>query len=176
MMVGLSRGLLRERDGERGAPPGPALYLDRAAVRLGDPLADGEAEPRPRPLAGAGAGRVGPPEAIEDVGQVARGDADAGIGDGQGDATVGLPQLHADAAARRGVLHRVGDEVQDQLADPARVHRQDYGLGRRREIHLYTRLLGEQLAGLTRLLEDGPQVDRLEVERRDTLVGAGERE
>src|SRR5437660_10680433 len=96
MMAGLSRGFLRQGHGERGSPSRPALDLNRAAVRFGDPLADGEAEPRSRTLAGTRARRIRPPETIEDVRQVARRDADAGIGDGQGDASVRLPQLHPD--------------------------------------------------------------------------------
>src|SRR5206468_11287311 len=121
MMAGLSRGFLRQGHGERGSPSRPALDLNRAAVRFGDPLADGEAEPRSRTLAGTRARRIRPPETVEDVRHVARRDANAGIGYGQGDATVRLPQLHREDAARRRVLHRGGDEVQDDLATPARV-------------------------------------------------------
>src|SRR5207253_6484398 len=75
MMAGLSRGFLRQGHGERGSPSRPALDLNRAAVRFGDPLADGEAEPRSRTLAGTRARRIRPPETIEDVRQVARRDA-----------------------------------------------------------------------------------------------------
>src|SRR5882762_9800673 len=66
---------LRQPYRKRGAPPRAALHFDRAAMRLGDPLADREAEPGTCPLARAGAGGVGAPEAVEHVGQIAGGDA-----------------------------------------------------------------------------------------------------
>src|SRR6266545_1518685 len=68
---------------KRGPPPRAALHVDRPAMRLGDPLADGEAEPGTCALARARAGRVGAPEAVEDVRQIAGGDADAGVCDGE---------------------------------------------------------------------------------------------
>src|SRR2546422_1777929 len=113
----LARDLARQRDRECRPPPRAALYVDRAAVRLGDPLTDGEAQPRPGALAGARARGVGPPEAVEDMGQVARRDADAGVGDRQRDPAIRLPQLHPHTAARRRGFAGVGDEVEDELTD-----------------------------------------------------------
>src|SRR5207247_11203159 len=54
------------RDGERSAAPGTAHHVDVAAVRLGNPFADREAQSRARALSGACARRVGTPEAVAD--------------------------------------------------------------------------------------------------------------
>src|SRR5690242_6077392 len=120
MTTGLRPG---KDDRERGAPPRAADHVDLAAVRLGDPLADGETEAGAGPLPGAGARRVGAPEAVEDVREITRRDADARVGDAQGHATVGGTELHAHAAAGGRVLYGVCHEVEDELADPARIHR-----------------------------------------------------
>src|SRR6266545_2902722 len=73
----------RQPFSKRRPPPRAALHVDRPAMRLGDPLADREAEPGTCALARARAGRVGAPEAVEDVRQIAGGDADAGVCDGE---------------------------------------------------------------------------------------------
>src|SRR5437867_11140749 len=79
--LGLRRGRApRQRDRERGAPPRTTDDIDAAAVRLGDPFADGESQPGAGALTGARARRVGAPEAIEDMGEVPRGDPDARVG------------------------------------------------------------------------------------------------
>src|SRR6266850_627599 len=61
----------RERHRERRATARPALDLDGSPMGFGDPLADGEAEAGAGARTGAGARRVGAPEAVEDVRQVA---------------------------------------------------------------------------------------------------------
>src|SRR2546426_9260685 len=177
-------GLPGQGDRERRPPPRAAHDVDLAAVRLRDPLADREPESCARPLAGAGAGRVGPPKAIEDVRQVAGRDPDAGVGNAEGHSPmpvrkgrdVLLPQLDLHAAALGRVLHGVGQQVQDQLADAALVHGHDDWLGRRAHLHLHAGLLGQELARLARLGHDAAQVHRLLVERRDPFVRARQRQ
>src|SRR5881396_504020 len=158
------RRLAWQRDGERRPPPRAAHDIDAPAVRLGDPLADGEAQPGAGALTGARACRVGAPEAIEDVREIPRRDADPRVGDAEGDPAVRGAQLHAHCPARGSVLHGVGQEVQDQLADARRVDRDDDRLGRRRDLYPHPRLLGEQLAGLADLFDDPPQVHGLAVQ------------
>src|SRR2546422_2442096 len=81
MALGLRRRWLpRQRDRERGSSPRAAHDIDPPAVRLGDPFGDGEAQPCPGTLTGARARRVGAPEAIEDVREIPRGDADSRVG------------------------------------------------------------------------------------------------
>src|SRR6266403_1313222 len=154
-VLGLRRRWLPgQRDRERGSPSRAAHDIDAPAVRLGDPFGDGESQPRARTLAGACARRVGAPEAIEDVREIPRSDADAGVGHAENDAAVGAAELHAHRPARGGVLHGVGEQVQDQLANTRRVDRDDHRLGRRRDVDPHPRLLGEQLAE-----ESGVRVD-----------------
>src|SRR2546425_2435794 len=153
--------LLRQGDGERGPPPRTAHHLDPPAVRLGDPLADREAQPGAGPLAGAGARRVGAPEAVEDVRQIARRDPDPGVGDADRDLAVLLAQLDADATPAGSVLHRVLNQVQHQLTDAALVHFEHERLLGGGEIHAHPRPFGEQLAGLLRLPHQLSQVDGL---------------
>src|SRR3954468_19416962 len=73
---------LRQSHREDATPPWPALHRDGPAVRLRDPLGDRQPETGARTVPGTRARRVGSPEPLEDVGQVAGGDADAAIGDG----------------------------------------------------------------------------------------------
>src|SRR5439155_15168364 len=94
------RQLPRQRDRERGPSPRPAHDVNAPAVRLGDPLADGESQPRAGALTGAGACRVGAPEAIENVREVPRGDADARVGLAEGDPAVCRAQYLALRPAR----------------------------------------------------------------------------
>ena len=143
---------------------------------FGDPLADGETEPGAGALARAGAGGVGAPEAVEDVRQVARRDADARIRDGEGHAPIRRPELQAHAAARGRVFHRVGEQVEDELTDAARIHGNDHGVRRCRDLHVHRGLCGEELAGFARLLDDRPQIDGLPMQRGGPLVRAREHE
>src|SRR5260370_12161276 len=64
----------READREGRASPRPAQHVDGAAVRLGDPLADGEAEAGAGTLARARARRVGAPQALTAVRPIPRPD------------------------------------------------------------------------------------------------------
>src|SRR5258708_18999449 len=113
----------READREGRASPRTAQHVDGAAVRLGDPLADGEAEAGAGTLARARARRVGAPEAVEDVRQIPGRDPDPGVGDGEPGTPVAAGQLHGDLTAARCVLHRVLDEIERELAHAAPVHR-----------------------------------------------------
>src|SRR5918995_850088 len=61
----------------------PALHGNSSPVRLGNPLRDRQAEAGAGTVAGAGTRLIRPPETLEDVRQVARGDADAGVPDGK---------------------------------------------------------------------------------------------
>src|SRR5207245_5328065 len=75
-------------------PPTTTLLPSTTLFRS-DPLADGEAEAGTGTLARAGARRVGPPEAVEDVRQVARRDADPRVRHAELHAAVVLAELHA---------------------------------------------------------------------------------
>src|SRR5437773_1128152 len=161
----------RESHRKRRTPPRATDDVDPPAVRLGNPLGDGESQPRAGTLTGTRARRIGAPEAIEDVRQVSRGDADSGIGHAEGDPAVREAQLHAHGPARGSVLHGVGEEVQDQLADAGGVDRDDDRLGRRRDLHPHPRLFGEQLASLAHLFDDPSQVHGLTVQRGNAFVG-----
>src|SRR3712207_650212 len=67
----------RQAEGHRGASARVAVDPYAALMGVYDALGDGETQPGP--AAGAGARAVGPPEAVEDVGQVLRGDAGTGV-------------------------------------------------------------------------------------------------
>src|SRR5436190_17122835 len=98
LLQGLYRGhrVARERHRERRAAARPARHFDTPPVCLRDPLTNGEAQPRAGSLPGPGARRVGPPEAVENVRQVAEGDPDPRVRDAEGHPAVLLPELHAD--------------------------------------------------------------------------------
>src|SRR5262245_35699942 len=95
---------LLQPHGEDRPPTRPALHRDGSTVGLGDPLGDGQPQAGPRAIAGARARGVGPPEALEDVGQIAGGNADAGVGDGEGHVVLVLPEPKSHRAALSGVL------------------------------------------------------------------------
>src|SRR5213592_3956569 len=127
-------------------------------MRLGDPFADGEAEPSTRALARARARRVGAPEAVEDMGQIAGGDADAGVCNREYGPPVVRAELDRDLSATRRVLHGVFDEVQRELTDAAPVHREHEGLRRQADVDADSGVFGEQLPGLSRLRNDVAQI------------------
>jgi len=60
-------------------------------------------------------------EGAAEAGQRRRRNADAGIGDGEADGGALARERDGDAAARRGELQRIGDEVEHDLADRARI-------------------------------------------------------
>src|ERR1700682_6087724 len=75
----------RQANGENGTPPRPALHRDGPAVRLCDPLSDGQTQTCTRPGPGPGTRRIGPPESLEDVRQIAGSNPDAGVANREGD-------------------------------------------------------------------------------------------
>ena len=95
------------------ARAGGADNGDAAAMRLGDRLADSQAEPRPA-LAPRAAG-VDAVEAVEDMGQVLRRDPFAAVSHPEMD--LAIPRLATDGhtASRRSVRQRVVDEVDEEL-------------------------------------------------------------
>src|SRR5579864_9063878 len=120
---GRAFGRERDREVERGAVTDGAFDPDLASVHLHDLLNDREAEASPRyRLRGAAAYA---PEALEDVADLLRRDAEPGVGD----ADQGVPAL--DTAGQRDrapfgrVLDRVVDEVADDLDQTVAVARDD---------------------------------------------------
>lgn len=93
--------------GEQGATQRAETCLDVPAVRLGDPLGDGEAEPG----AVAGAGVVEAGEALEDALPVGEIDAVTIVLDGELDLAVMLGER--DAHDGVGVADGVGEEAGD---------------------------------------------------------------
>ena len=106
-------------DGEPAADLGPALDAHGPAVHVDDRADDGEAEAAP---AAARLVRTrSAVEALEDVRELARIDPDAGVGDVDAGTVVGRRHRDADRSATRRELHRVADEVRDDLADARRI-------------------------------------------------------
>src|SRR2546422_10556556 len=104
--LGLTRRrLTRQRDREGGPSPRAAHHVDPPAVRLGNPFGDGESQPRAGTLTGTRARRIGAPEAIEDVRQVSRADADSGTAHAEGDPAGRRAHLEAHGAAGASALH-----------------------------------------------------------------------
>ena len=123
-------GAVGQRHGERAAHAGLADHGDGPAVQGGQLL--DQRQPDAGALAGAGGGPGDPVEALEQVRQLVGDDADAGVADGEPEAGLVGGQGHVDAADE-GVLHRVGEQVDDDLLPHARV---DVGRpGHRRAVH-----------------------------------------
>src|SRR5436190_24140391 len=104
-----------------------ALDRDFTPVGLGNPLGDGQAQAGTGPGSVTGASRVGPPEAIEDVGKVPGRYSDSGVPHDQIDAGPVIRQGETNLPARRGVFDRVGHQVEQQLADSILVDPQPDG-------------------------------------------------
>jgi hypothetical protein len=79
----------------------------------------GERAPEARPLNLPGLVAAHPAELLEDGFLILRGDPDAGVADRNLDRPVGEGSLHPDPAPFRGELHRVGQEIQQDLLDLA---------------------------------------------------------
>lgn len=117
--TGLGRPPQRHVDPERAAPPERALHGDVAAHEARQFAADGEPEPR----AGAGvAAEFGLFELAEEARQLGRGDPRAGVLHGGMEVPAAIrrggqfrPQEDAPA---RGELHRVAEEVDEDLPEP----------------------------------------------------------
>src|SRR6266481_1930472 len=161
-----------EADREGRASSRTALHVDGAAVRFGDPLADGETEAGAGTLARARARRVGAPEPVEDVRQIPGRDPDPGVGDAEHGTPVAACQLHGNLPAARCVLHGVLDEIERELAHAAAVYRHHDGLRRHSDLDPHPGLLGQQLSRLPCLGDDIAQIDRFAVELSPAFVGA----
>src|SRR5476649_1632836 len=102
----------RQSDAEGAALAQLGMDLDAAAVPVDDVARQRQAQ------AGALAGRLGGEEGVEDVCEVARRDAGAGVADGEPDVVVIAAGAQRDAAARRGDgMDGVDDQVQHHLVD-----------------------------------------------------------
>src|SRR4030042_1522613 len=111
--------------GEGGPVARRAFDGDGAAVGLGYPATDAEA--KPGPALDAASGLVYSVEAVEDVRQVLRGDAHAGVADPQLDLLAVHPPAGGDPAARRRVLDAVVQEVEKELQQQVLVGLQGQG-------------------------------------------------
>src|SRR5260370_39630062 len=83
-----------EAYGEGRASSRTALHVNGAAVRFGDPFADGETETSAGTLARTRARRVGAPEAVEDMRQIPRRDHDPDVGHREHRASGVAAELH----------------------------------------------------------------------------------
>ena len=91
----------RKDDGDDGAFVGRGFYHQFAVVQFDQPLDD--RQPQPGPFVPAVERAVELAERLQRLRHVFRIHADAGIGDGQGDRTVGLlPDVEPDDPAGRG--------------------------------------------------------------------------
>jgi hypothetical protein len=123
------------------------------------------ASPRPMPLLAA-------EEPHEQPAEVFGGDADAGVADLEPQVALTALDGHGDGAAGRGVLHRVGDEVVDDLPQSDRVPGDD-------QPRLHALPQGQPLLQRVwrvvghRLGDDAGHVDGLDVEGDVPLVRLG---
>ena len=128
--------------------------------------------PSPRPPTVRVGRAVGLPESLEYVGQKCRFDPRAGIDDAHFGALTGEPGVHVDATAGRRELHRVGQQVEEDLFEAARIGGHgDAGL--RLEAELDALRGGEghhRLDGAPDVLHE---VHVLEVDRRPARHNAG---
>ena len=77
----------------------------------------GEGQAQPRPLLSPGVVQADLTELLEDGRLVLGRDADPRVGDGDGEAAVGRRRAEANPAALGGELHRIGEEVHQDLLD-----------------------------------------------------------
>ena len=100
-------------DQEGAALAGGAVYVDVAVVFLGDAPGDGEAEAAAAWFVGVGV--AGAVKALEDVGQIFRRDADAGVADFEDGALLLDGERQFDGSSGGGVFEGVVDEGDDDL-------------------------------------------------------------
>src|SRR5262249_51384794 len=110
--LGLS-GAAPEPDLNRGAGAGLAVEGDGRAVAVDDPLADRKSQTAAAHLATAGL--VDREEALEEVGQILRRNADAGVPHLDHRLRFLFPCLQPDAAARRRIFDGIVQQVQEEL-------------------------------------------------------------
>src|SRR5262249_38717706 len=104
-----------QREAERGPLTHLALHPDPSPVQLHELL--GECQPKPRALLLPSIISADLAELLEDGRLVLGRDPDPGVADGDGDAVLGRCGGEADPATFRRELHRVGEEVQQDLLD-----------------------------------------------------------
>ena len=109
----------RDRDGKAAALSVDALDADGAAVQPRQFLDQGEADAGA--FVDAPARALDAVEAIEDSGQVALANPDAGVPDGELDGLAGPAEGEGDGALE-GEFERVGEEVEDNLLPHFAVH------------------------------------------------------
>ena len=108
----------RQAQLEGAAHAGFAVHAETATHQLGQAPADGEPQARAAVLAGRAA--IGLLERAEQALQVRRRDADAAVGDTEDEFVALAARAEANLASGRE-LHRVGQQVQEDLRDPHRV-------------------------------------------------------
>ena len=131
-------------------------------------LSDGQ--PQPRLPVGPRAGLVATPEALEDIGQICRGDARPRVGHPDLHSAVHPPDGHGDPTSSRGVAQSVDQQIAQHLLQPVgiRLHGRQSGGQVRDQFDPLLRRLGtevacgplDQLLHLGRLFLDG-QLPRL---------------
>ena len=104
-------------EGQLGPLPGLAGSGQPPAVRPGELGGHRQADA----AAGGLRGPAPAPEPVEDAGQFVGGDAGAGVGDRQHRVRSGGPGRDGDEAVGGGELQRVGQQVGDDLMEPARI-------------------------------------------------------
>src|SRR5207249_5339335 len=113
-----------------------AVDDDAGTEHAGEIPRHGETESHPGLAVGAVAGAV---EGFEDARLLVGGDPDSRVAHGEHDAPVRARRAELDAATRR-VLHGIGREVRDDLAEPLRVAADPLRTGL--DFHLDTHVLG----------------------------------
>src|SRR4030095_5274921 len=148
------------------------LDRDGAAVQLAQAADQGEAETetaaRPR------ARGVTLSEAVEDVRQELRRDADAGVAHHDLHVRIHPLQLDLHAARLRGELHRVAQEVPHYLAQPVRIAAYRAARRGQHRLQLDALRLRGGADGVHALADHRPQIHRLDVE--PDLAGADARD
>jgi hypothetical protein len=128
-------------------------------VQLDELLDQRQSEPDPGVDAGAGA--VTLPKALEHVRQEFGGDPAARVAHHDLDVRARLSEVDLDVAALGGELHRVAEQVPDDLLEPVRIPGDRPGAGV--EVRLKIDRLGERGGAhrLERRLDDRRQLDPL---------------
>ena len=142
---------------------------------LRDPLRDRQPEAETASLRRARTYPVGPPESLEYVGKIGRGDPDSRVLHGELRLRPLPHQIELYLPPARRVLDRVGHQIEEQLPKPSPVahHRQFVD---RRHRDLQFAFLTEDERGLHDFADERLQRDHLAMQVESPLVGAGERE
>ena len=136
--------------------------MDRAAVHLDDVTHDRQAQAEASGLARHAA--LGLAEPIEHKRQEVVADPDAGVADHDFDVRIDPLEPELDATALRRELHRIGQQVPDDLLQPIGIagHGPDPGIDDGLETHALR--IGGRLGGRDRVVEDHRQLHGLHVQ------------